>query len=90
MNKFLEMMDISFRRDPTNFRPRINKHESQKDQEQKKAGNFFLMDADKLTKDEEQEDKDAAAAGKAKEKTAGKKDGKAAKAGKGKGKDKDN
>lgn len=31
MNRFLEMMDISFRRDPTNYRPRINKHESQKD-----------------------------------------------------------
>lgn len=25
MNKFLKMMDITFRRDPTNFRPRINK-----------------------------------------------------------------
>ena len=25
MNKFLKLMDISFRRDPTNFRPRINK-----------------------------------------------------------------
>jgi len=33
MNKFLKMMDITFRRDPTNFRPRINKMESQKDQE---------------------------------------------------------
>ncbi len=53
MNKFLQMMDITFRRDPTNYRPRINKHESQKDQEQKKAGNYFLMDEDKLTKEEE-------------------------------------
>lgn len=44
MNKFLKLMDISFRRDPLNFRPRINKHASQKDQEQKKAGNYFLMD----------------------------------------------
>ena len=25
MNKFLEQLDISFRRDPTNYRPRINK-----------------------------------------------------------------
>ena len=33
MNKFLQMMDITFRRDPTNYRPRINKHESQKDQD---------------------------------------------------------
>ena len=44
MNSFLQMMDITFRRDPYNFRPRINKHESQKDQIQKAAGNFFLMD----------------------------------------------
>jgi len=28
MNKFLKMMEITFRRDPTNFRPRINKHNS--------------------------------------------------------------
>jgi ATP-binding cassette, sub-family E, member 1 len=25
MNKFLRLMDISFRRDPSNYRPRINK-----------------------------------------------------------------
>ena len=31
MNKFLKMMDITFRRDPNNFRPRINQHNSQKD-----------------------------------------------------------
>jgi ATP-binding cassette subfamily E protein 1 len=31
MNRFLKMMDITFRRDPTNFRPRINKHNSQKE-----------------------------------------------------------
>ncbi len=28
MNKFLKMMEITFRRDPSNFRPRINKHNS--------------------------------------------------------------
>lgn len=44
MNKFLKLMDITFRRDPTNFRPRINKNQSQKDQEQKSAGNYFLME----------------------------------------------
>ena len=44
MNKFLKLMDITFRRDPTNFRPRINKMNSQKDQEQKLAGNYFLME----------------------------------------------
>ena len=56
MNKFLKMMEITFRRDPTNYRPRINKFQSQKDQEQKAAGNYFLMDDDKLSKEEEEED----------------------------------
>jgi len=53
MNRFLKMLEITFRRDPTNFRPRINKHESQKDQEQKKLGLYFLTDdaeIEKLTK----------------------------------------
>ena len=62
MNKFLKMMDITFRRDPTNWRPRINKAASQKDQEQKAAGNYFLME-DTLTEEEAKED---AALGKAK------------------------
>jgi len=31
MNRFLQMMDITFRRDPTNWRPRINKMNSVKD-----------------------------------------------------------
>jgi ATP-binding cassette subfamily E protein 1 len=44
MNFFLRMLNITFRRDPTNHRPRINKHDSVKDQEQKKDGNFFYMD----------------------------------------------
>jgi ATP-binding cassette, sub-family E, member 1 len=26
MNRFLKLMDITFRRDPTNYRPRINKN----------------------------------------------------------------
>ena len=56
MNKFLKLMEISFRRDPTNFRPRINKHNSQKDQEQKAAGNFFLMDDEKISKEDEEEE----------------------------------
>ena len=43
MNKFLKLMDITFRRDPTNFRPRINELGSQNDQEQKLSGNYFLM-----------------------------------------------
>jgi ATP-binding cassette subfamily E protein 1 len=44
MNRFLSQLDITFRRDPTNFRPRINKLHSVKDQEQKKSGNFFFLD----------------------------------------------
>ncbi|KAJ3024019.1 Fe-S cluster-binding ribosome biosynthesis protein [Thoreauomyces humboldtii] len=44
MNKFLEALQITFRRDPSNFRPRINKAESVKDKEQKLAGNYFFLD----------------------------------------------
>lgn len=42
MNKFLKNLNITFRRDPTNHRPRINKQHSVKDTEQKKSGNYFL------------------------------------------------
>ena len=38
MNSFLENLSITFRRDPTNYRPRINKMESLKDREQKVRG----------------------------------------------------
>mmetsp|Transcript_63343 Transcript_63343/g.169362 ORF Transcript_63343/g.169362 Transcript_63343/m.169362 type:complete len:657 (+) Transcript_63343:52-2022(+) len=44
MNKFLTQLEITFRRDPENFRPRINKSDSQKDKEQKAAGTYFYMD----------------------------------------------
>jgi ATP-binding cassette subfamily E protein 1 len=44
MNLFLRGLEITFRRDPTNFRPRINKLDSVKDKEQKSAGNFFFLD----------------------------------------------
>lgn len=44
MNSFLKSMNITFRRDPTNYRPRINKLDSVKDAEQKKAGNYFFLD----------------------------------------------
>lgn len=52
MNLFLKDMGITFRRDPTNHRPRINKLNSVKDQEQKKAGTFFYMDDDDADDDE--------------------------------------
>lgn len=44
MNRFLKALEITFRRDPTHYRPRINKLESVKDREQKLAGNYFLLD----------------------------------------------
>ncbi|AFR92884.1 ATP-binding cassette, sub-family E, member 1 [Cryptococcus neoformans] len=46
MNKFLKSLDITFRRDPTNFRPRINKMDSLKDKEQKAEGAYFFVDSD--------------------------------------------
>ena len=44
MNRFLSMLNITFRRDPSNFRPRINKLESVKDREQKSAGRYFMLE----------------------------------------------
>jgi len=44
MNKFLDMLAITFRRDSTNFRPRINKLNSVLDKEQKGSGNFFCLE----------------------------------------------
>lgn len=44
MNYFLQKLGITFRRDPSNFRPRINKFESIKDREQKAAGQYFYLD----------------------------------------------
>jgi len=45
MNTFLQSLEITFRRDPENFRPRINKLYSVKDADQKRSGNYFFMDA---------------------------------------------
>ncbi|CAH8370045.1 unnamed protein product [Eruca vesicaria subsp. sativa] len=44
MNLFLSHLNITFRRDPTNFRPRINKLDSTKDREQKLAGSYYFLD----------------------------------------------
>lgn len=46
MNRFLKDLDITFRRDPTNYRPRINKLQSVKDKEQKSAGTYFYLDTE--------------------------------------------
>ena len=46
MSLFLANLDITFRRDPTNYRPRINKMESTKDREQKSAGTYYYLGDD--------------------------------------------
>lgn len=46
MNQFLAQLEITFRRDPTNFRPRINKKSSVKDREQKNSGQYFFTGDD--------------------------------------------
>lgn len=53
MNRFLKNLEITFRRDPTNFRPRINKFDSVKDREQKLLGQYFYVDVAADEKDEE-------------------------------------
>ena len=44
MNAFLKQLDITLRRDPTHFRPRINKYHSQMDMLQKQSGCYFHVD----------------------------------------------
>ncbi|KAL1538002.1 ABC transporter E member 2 [Salvia divinorum] len=44
MNRFLSHLDVTLRRDPENFLPRINKHESIDDREQKSSGYYYYMD----------------------------------------------
>lgn len=46
MNSFLGALGVTFRRDPTNSRPRINKAGSVKDVEQKRSGQYFFMERD--------------------------------------------
>lgn len=46
MNQFLTSLEVTFRRDPENYRPRINKLDSVKDCEQKASGNYFFIDDD--------------------------------------------
>ncbi|CAH6722886.1 translation initiation factor Rli1p [[Candida] jaroonii] len=47
-NRFLKNLNVTFRRDPNSFRPRINKKDSQMDKEQKSAGNYFFLDNSEL------------------------------------------
>ena len=41
MNKFLKDMDITFRRDATTKRPRVNKENSKLDNFQKEIGEYY-------------------------------------------------
>ncbi|AMK14079.1 ATPase RIL [methanogenic archaeon mixed culture ISO4-G1] len=44
MNRFLEAVDITFRRDADSHRPRINKPDSRLDREQKSKGEYYYSD----------------------------------------------
>ena len=44
MNRFLEDVDVTFRRDHESHRPRINKLGSRKDREQKTSGEYFYIE----------------------------------------------
>ncbi len=41
MNQFLHSLDITYRRDETSMRPRVNKSESRLDREQKQSGKYY-------------------------------------------------
>ena len=41
MNQFLRSLDITYRRDETSMRPRVNKSDSRLDREQKQSGHFY-------------------------------------------------
>lgn len=41
MNQFLKSLEITYRRDETSMRPRVNKSESRLDREQKQSGHFY-------------------------------------------------
>jgi len=43
-NRFLKHLDVTFRKDPINFRPRINKKNGRIDQIQKKSGEYYMFD----------------------------------------------
>ncbi|CAB9525226.1 sub-family E member 1 [Seminavis robusta] len=48
-NRFLKILDVTFRRDPTNFRPRVNKKGSRIDKEQRANGDYYKL----VTEEEE-------------------------------------
>jgi ATP-binding cassette subfamily E protein 1 len=56
MNMFLKEMNVTFRRDPTSLRPRVNKENSQMDEFQKNIGEYYYT---KIVKTEEDKKDDA-------------------------------
>ncbi len=46
MNKFLNLMGITFRRDPQTGRPRVNKEDSKLDRLQKESGEYYYVSKD--------------------------------------------
>ena len=44
INEFLKSINITMRKDKLSKRPRINKRNGNKDKEQKKSGNYFLIE----------------------------------------------
>ena len=41
LNEFLKEVEVTFRKDPSTGRPRANKPESQKDEEQRRKDEFY-------------------------------------------------
>ncbi|MGD0450290.1 MAG: ribosome biogenesis/translation initiation ATPase RLI [Candidatus Bathyarchaeia archaeon] len=60
MNTFLKEMNITFRRDPTTMRPRVNKEASQMDMFQKGIGEYYYTKTAKIEKEEKEERKQTA------------------------------
>jgi len=57
MNMFLKEMNITFRRDPTTLRPRVNKESSQMDEFQKSIGEYYYT---KIVKTEDDKKENSA------------------------------
>lgn len=56
MNSFLKNLNITFRRDPANLRPRVNKIGSAKDREQKMRGQYFFCNENEKEQDKKQDE----------------------------------
>jgi ATP-binding cassette subfamily E protein 1 len=52
MNRFMKQLDVTIRQDADTLRPRINKANSQLDQEQKKMGQYYMQTKSHIKEDE--------------------------------------